>query len=235
MARILVADDDPNVRSVIRAFLAKAGVQDVVLAMNGPTAMRQLNASHFDIALLDLRMPPPNGMEILKQIRAKNIQTDVVMFSGYGTIKDGIDAVRLGARDFLEKPLDFKALQRLVRDILHERHPTLHPLARAMDDYLRRHATEQSMGVARLADHFDVSTAYVRRLMQHRVHLAKRMIKGTRDSLRTIAERCGFNHQNRLTETFRRMEGITPSAFRKSVSRSGNSNSDREQGLKIGG
>jgi two-component system response regulator YesN len=243
LARILIADDDPNVRSVIRAFLAKAGIQEVVLAMNGPTALRQLHTTRFDIALLDLRMPPPNGLEILRQIHLKKIQTDVVMFSGYGTIRDGIEAVRLGARDFLEKPLDFKELLRLVRDILNERHPTLHPLAREMDDYLRSHASENSLDAARFATYFDVSTAYVRRLFrdhigqpfgrrltQHRVHVAKLMIKSTRESLRSIAERSGFKHQNRLTESFRRTEGITPSEYRKSVSRGGNSSSYREDG-----
>ena len=228
MARILIADDDPNVRSVVHAALDKAGFKEVVEVQNGRTALRQLAGSSFDIALLDLRMPPPDGLEVLRELRGRNIQTDVIMFSAVGTIKDGIESTRLGARDFLEKPLDFNALLRLVHGIIEERHPTRHPLAQAMDEFVARNATNPKLSAACTAAHFNLSPAYVRKLFRenlgvsfgrrltyHRVRLAKRMIANTDESLGNISKQTGFKHQNRLTQSFRKMEGTTPSQYRK--------------------
>jgi CheY-like chemotaxis protein len=112
--RILLVDDDPSLRSLIRILLSSSGYE-VVTAVNGEDALDRLDEAEFSLILLDLEMPVMNGREFFEQLRARGDETPVVIVSAYGA-----DAARreLGAQAALNKPFDPHRAVLLVKDIL---------------------------------------------------------------------------------------------------------------------
>ena len=102
--RILIVDDEPNVRLVFRTTLESAGYT-VFEAADGETALGFSNASPFDLVLLDLKMPGIGGMEMLRRLRDAGHDVPVVIVTAHGSIPDAVQAMKLGAIDFLSKPL----------------------------------------------------------------------------------------------------------------------------------
>jgi DNA-binding NtrC family response regulator len=85
---------------------------DADLAGSGPLALERLGAKTYDLVLLDVQLPELSGLEVLKRMRAQGNETPVVMMSGHGTVETAVAALRLGARDFLEKP--FSSTEKLL-------------------------------------------------------------------------------------------------------------------------
>ncbi len=106
MARstILVIDDEPNILTTVRRNLEVEG-HTVMVAGSGHAGLAKLAESDVDLVLLDVMMPGENGLEVLPKIRAASPDTIVVMMSGNATIETAVQATKLGALDFLEKPL----------------------------------------------------------------------------------------------------------------------------------
>ncbi|RKY75704.1 sigma-54-dependent Fis family transcriptional regulator, partial [candidate division KSB1 bacterium] len=104
-SKILVIDDDATMGDVLRDILSAAGY-DVQLAGNGSDAINYIKNNFADVVLLDLLLPGMNGIEILKQITKISPFSVVVMMSGHGTINTAVEATRLGAYEWLEKPLE---------------------------------------------------------------------------------------------------------------------------------
>jgi DNA-binding NtrC family response regulator len=88
---------------------------DTDLAGNGALALERLGAKAYDLVLLDVQLPDLHGLEVLKRMRANGSETPVVMMSGHGTVETAVAALRLGARDFLEKP--FSTTEKLLLTI----------------------------------------------------------------------------------------------------------------------
>ncbi len=124
---ILIVDDEPNVRFTYRAALETEGwtVQE---APDGGAALRLMDQTSFDLAVLDMRMPEVGGLELLEKMRQRGIQTPVVIMTAFGDIPHAVHAMKLGAIDFLEKPLTPEMLRSTVAEIL-RRHesPSLQP------------------------------------------------------------------------------------------------------------
>ncbi|MGE5235336.1 MAG: sigma-54-dependent transcriptional regulator [Acidobacteriota bacterium] len=104
MARILVADDDPSMRALLCDILESAGHQAVEVE-DGARALAALEQGGFDLVLADQRMPHVDGIELLRRLRRAGSVPPVVMLTAYGTIPAAVEAVRLGAADYLTKPL----------------------------------------------------------------------------------------------------------------------------------
>jgi DNA-binding NtrC family response regulator len=113
-AQILIVDDEPNVRLVFRTALESSGYQ-VAEASDGVVALRLVQQHHFDVVLLDLRMPQLDGMETLRRFRELGIDVPTVIVTAHGSIPDVVEALRLGAIDFIPKPLPPETLRRTVR------------------------------------------------------------------------------------------------------------------------
>jgi DNA-binding response OmpR family regulator len=111
--RILIVDDEPNVRMVFRTTLEAAG-HKVAEAADGATAISLARKSPFDLILLDLKMPGTNGIETLKRLRDAGDQTPVVVVTAHGGISEAVAAVKLGAVDFLPKPVSPTSLREVV-------------------------------------------------------------------------------------------------------------------------
>ena len=124
MARILVADDEPG----LRAFVAEALEADghtVAQAVDGAEAAQRLAREGFDLLITDLRMPRLDGMALLRQVRAEQPEMEVLVLTAHGTIETAVEAMRLGAFDYLEKPLGSPGELRLVASRALERRALL--------------------------------------------------------------------------------------------------------------
>jgi two-component system nitrogen regulation response regulator NtrX len=114
-ARVLIIDDDRNLRRMLRSLLAEDGY-DVDEAEGGEDGIRRAAASEPDVILLDLVMPPgPDGLAVLERLHAAQGESVVVMMSGKATVPDAVRATRLGAFQFLEKPLSPEGVLTTVR------------------------------------------------------------------------------------------------------------------------
>ena len=123
--KILVADDDKNLRKVLVNELSEEPF-DVHEADNGSKAIDLLEKNGFDVLVLDLNMPGINGIDVLKKIKALEIPVEVVVLTGNATVPTAIEAMKLGAYDFLTKPFNLEELRAIVvkagekRKLLHE-------------------------------------------------------------------------------------------------------------------
>ena len=115
MKSILVVDDDREIRTWLKKTLEYQKF-DVQFADDGPAALAKVDQTPFDLVLLDIKMPGMDGIDVLKRIRQKYTELPVVMISGHATIETAVDATRLGAYDFLQKPLDLNKLVITVRN-----------------------------------------------------------------------------------------------------------------------
>jgi DNA-binding NtrC family response regulator len=114
---ILIVEDEPNVRLVFRAALTSEAYM-VSTAEDGETALRRLAREKADLILLDLQMPGLGGMETLRLLRERGIDTPVVIVSAHDSVPNVVQAMRLGAIDFLPKPTTPEALRKAVSDVL---------------------------------------------------------------------------------------------------------------------
>ena len=103
--RVLIVDDEKSVREMLRKVLEYENYEPVE-AGDGPAALEALAGGGFDAMLLDIRMPGMDGMEVLKKVVGDHPGVPVIMISGHGTISTAVEATKLGAFDFFEKPLD---------------------------------------------------------------------------------------------------------------------------------
>lgn len=103
--KILVVDDDTSFCLLLKTFLQKRGY-DVVTAFNGNDALQELNKDFFDIVLTDIRLPDSDGLEILKSITQKGLKTQVILMTGYTDIKTAVNAMKIGAFDYVGKPIN---------------------------------------------------------------------------------------------------------------------------------
>jgi DNA-binding NtrC family response regulator len=112
-ASILVVDDDEIIREALQQLLTLDGY-DVTVAMDGDDAFRSIPRQGFDLIITDICMPGLNGLAILERSRAANPRVGVIVISGYATVDTAIEALRLGAKDFLTKPFEMDDLRRRV-------------------------------------------------------------------------------------------------------------------------
>lgn len=102
---ILIVEDEPFQREMLRDFLEKEGHQ-VKEAENGEKALYLLGGNSFDLVLLDFRMPGMNGLEVLQEVKRINPEIDAIIITAYGTIETAVSAMKAGARDYITKPVD---------------------------------------------------------------------------------------------------------------------------------
>lgn len=112
---ILIADDEPGIRDSLRKLLEFESYR-VVLASDGPSALDLARDGLADMALLDIKMPGMDGLEVLSRIHSEFPELPVVIISGHGTIQTALEATRLGAYDFVEKPIDADRILLVIRN-----------------------------------------------------------------------------------------------------------------------
>ncbi|HMO85167.1 MAG TPA: sigma-54 dependent transcriptional regulator [Lacipirellulaceae bacterium] len=111
---LLLVDDDMELRSDIASYLAGRGYR-VEACGDGEEALALADRRAFDVAVLDIAMPGLSGIEVLRRLKLRGAECEVVMLTGEGTIETAVEAMKLGAREFLSKPISLRDLDRLVR------------------------------------------------------------------------------------------------------------------------
>ena len=112
--RILIADDEDSLSWVLEKGFRSAGYQ-VTAVKDGTAALREVEAGPFDLILLDIRMPGIDGLSLLKQVRDKRPDAQVVIMTAHGTMETAVAAMQDGAYDYLAKPFDLDELIAVVR------------------------------------------------------------------------------------------------------------------------
>jgi two-component system response regulator PilR (NtrC family) len=115
--KILVVDDESGVRGLCQRVLKKKGYT-VHLAENGAEALEILWNNKYNVAIVDLKMANVDGMEVLKEIKENYPETDVIIITGFGTIRSAVEAIQQGAANYLPKPFDIEELDGMIRDCL---------------------------------------------------------------------------------------------------------------------
>jgi DNA-binding NtrC family response regulator len=113
---ILVVDDEESQRTLLAGFLKKKGFA-VSTAVSGKDAVEKNKTTGFDLAILDLKMPEIDGIETMVSMKEIDPETDFVILTGYGTVESAVEAMKLGARDYLSKPVNLDELELLIERI----------------------------------------------------------------------------------------------------------------------
>ena len=155
--RILVVDDEKNIRLTVPQALATLEAS-IETAVNGEEALAKMEASPFDVVLLDLKMPGMDGMDVLRVVAHEHPRTRVVIITAHGTVASAVEAMKLGAVDYVQKPFSPAELrsvvtQVLAREELDEQTATTYP---ALVEFAKRHITDRA---------FDQAEAAARRAM----------------------------------------------------------------------
>ncbi len=117
MPTVLIVDDEASIRRTLREILEYEDYE-VDEAESGSEALEKLRANALDLVLLDVKMPAPDGLEVLETMAEEMPDVPAVMISGHGTVETAVEATRLGAYDFIEKPPDLNRLLVTVRNAL---------------------------------------------------------------------------------------------------------------------
>ena len=115
MSKILVIDDERAIRNTLKEVL-EYEKHEVDLSEDGPTGLEMFSSNSYDIVLCDIKMSKMDGIEVLAKILELTTDTPVIMISGHGNIDTAVDAIKKGAYDFLEKPLDLNRLLITIRN-----------------------------------------------------------------------------------------------------------------------
>jgi len=110
--RVLIADDEINIRRVLEAILRRDGYE-VVTAANGLEALAGMNRGVHTV-ITDLKMPGLDGMALLRKLSADYPDVPVVMITAHGSVENAVEAVKLGAFDYLEKPFEQEQIRQIV-------------------------------------------------------------------------------------------------------------------------
>lgn len=112
--KVMLVDDEVDFIDLMSQRLETRGLK-VTTVTNGEEALATIEDHNIDVAVVDFAMPGINGIETLKKIKEKRADIEVIMLTGQGTIQSGIEAMKYGAIDFLEKPVDLNILMEKIR------------------------------------------------------------------------------------------------------------------------
>src|SRR5712692_11255460 len=118
--RLLIAEDEKNLGLVLQRELERAG-HEVTLVHDAEAAIKAAHEAEFDVALLDIMMPGRSGLEVLREIRGQEQPPEVLMMTGHATVETALQAMKLGAYDYLTKPCHIRELEAIINKAYEKR------------------------------------------------------------------------------------------------------------------
>jgi DNA-binding NtrC family response regulator len=159
-AKILVVDDEPTVTKGCRRILGEAGY-DVDTVATGRDGLSRALEGNFDLVVTDLRLPDFSGMELVRTLRARRPETAIVIITGYGSVPNAVEAIKLGVSDYVEKPFSPEQIAGAVgRAIAAQSRPGGKIEADLVRDVLRRAAQDEHFGQQLLSEGSRVLSGY---------------------------------------------------------------------------
>ncbi|MBS1982690.1 MAG: response regulator [Bdellovibrionales bacterium] len=116
---LLIVDDEDDLREILQELFSPL-VENTAGAPNGLAALEMITEGNFDAALVDINMPKMSGLELIKALRERGNNIPIVILSAHGDRKNTLEALRLGAYDFIDKPFDSTVLKAVVMKALEE-------------------------------------------------------------------------------------------------------------------
>lgn len=113
--KVLLVDDEKDFLDTLAERMRDRGM-DVETTTSAENALRQADEVSYDAVVLDLMMPGMDGIEVLKALKKKNPDIQVILLTGYATLNKGLEAMKLGAMDFIEKPANLKLLTEKIKE-----------------------------------------------------------------------------------------------------------------------
>ena len=118
---VLIIDDERGIRRALREILEFEEIR-VSEAENGKEGFKMIQENTYDLVFCDIKMPFMDGMEVLNEVHKNDLDVPVVMISGHGTVETAVQAIKQGAFDFIEKPLDLNRILVLLRNVKDRNH-----------------------------------------------------------------------------------------------------------------
>ncbi len=113
--KVLLVDDEKEFLEIMSERM-KARDMDVTTAISAQQALEIIEKESFDAIVLDFQMPGMDGMDALKAIKAKKPELQIILLTGYATVEKGVEAMKIGATDFIEKPADLEVLAEKIKN-----------------------------------------------------------------------------------------------------------------------
>ena len=114
LVKVLIVDDEPDFLETLVKRLKRRNI-DAVGVSSGEAAIELIETQHFDVAILDMRMPGMDGIDTLKELKKRTPLTEVIMLTGHASVESGMQGMQIGAFDYVIKPADFDELMEKVK------------------------------------------------------------------------------------------------------------------------
>ena len=248
MLSVLVVEDELYVRKgiVLTVDWASLGCTVIGEATNGEEGLKAAVQLRPDLIITDIKMPKMDGITMLKELRAAEVKSAVVILSAYSDFSYAQQALRLGASDYVLKPFHDGELERVIRNIFsHEikadrEEAEKLPALEAQDGekskyvseaiaYIREHYADPDMTIGMIAENLHISEGYLSHLFrrdtgftlvdylaQYRIHEATRLLKDVRIKIYEVAQAVGYRDIAYFSGIFRKFIGQTPSEYQNS-------------------
>jgi DNA-binding NtrC family response regulator len=132
-AKVLIVDDEEEFSQALAERMRMRGLS-VEIAGNGQEALEKVESGVFDAIVLDMVMPGMDGMETLKKLKEKKPEFQVILLTGHASLDKGVESIKMGAMDFLEKPADLESLTKKIKEARAKR---LVLVEKAQEDYIK--------------------------------------------------------------------------------------------------
>jgi YesN/AraC family two-component response regulator len=224
MPLVLIVDDDGAVRRNLGRAVQGEGF-DAIEASRGEEAIALAKANRFDAAIVDFRLPGIDGLETMIEIQRFHRALPVILISGYGTIPVAVQAMRLGAVDFLQKPFrSFELLARLGWALrIPAKSETGSRYVSRAAAIVRERFSQSGLNIATIASELGISSDYLGRLFlrltrqslldylhETRVNEAIRLLSIGTTLIKEVVDRCGYHSHAELGLHFRQLKGCSP-------------------------
>ena len=225
MLRLLIADRNAALTRQMSSHFRRFTVHT---AHNSEELLRTTSANPPEIAVLDMGIPMSALLPAVSHMKGLCSHVGIILTSLSLNAEDIVRLLRAGAHDFMLKPVNLDSLGAKISELVETHTPSTHALARRLDQWVRNNSESCDLRLSTVSEHFKISSSYASklfrqeigqsfrdRLLSLRIERTKAYLESTDLPLYLVAYRCGFRTQARMSEVFRRKEGLSPRMYRR--------------------